>query len=145
MIVTVEQLAHLAKGMKIKRTRDRKPRKHEQAGASVAVHVPKEKSRMRAEVLSVDRDPNSGLWVMTLRRDRRPQRETIHLLTPAGRPAGSELGYTTRRDKAMRHEPEPVDTHRLNPSWREDAELRHAEDGDRKERARRLARNARAA
>lgn len=81
------------------------------------------------------------VWVIGFALDRDP----ITLLTPAGRPAGTELGYTMNPHHAMPGEPEAIDPGRLDLAWKEWADERHAEAEDRFERARRAARSARKA
>lgn len=54
----------------------------------------------------------------------------VRLLTPAARPAGSELGYTSNPANALPDEPEVIDPAILRPHWRDDAVRRHA-DADR--------------
>ena len=96
-----------------------------------------------ADVLHGDATPLLNLtqqvWVIELRptTDRARKR----LLTPAARPRGSELGYTTRRGEALPEEPEAVDARDLRPEWTERAQRRHAKVRADDER-RRLARAA---
>lgn len=67
------------------------------------------------------RHGNTMVWVIRFELEQDP----IRLLTPSGRPHGSELGYTTERFNAIRDEPEAVDPARISKDWRTRAQAHH--------------------
>lgn len=85
-----------------------------------------------------DKHAQTRVWVITF-----TLADVGRYLTPAARPAGSVLGYTTNLRNAMPDEPEVIDVDRLRVHWRDDATLRRAGAEDPHTRAGRLARRIR--
>ena len=68
-----------------------------------------------------DRHAQTRVWVITF-----TLADVGRYLTPAARPAGSVLGYTSNLRNAMPDEPEVIDPSDLVPAWRQRSQARQS-------------------